>query len=174
MKIRFAGFGGQGIVLSGLITGLAGTIHGKNALQTQTYGSASRGGVCKSDVCLSSDKIYELEFDETDVLVAMSQPSLSKYGKSLSRTGVLFIDPDLVKSGEGYGTVHKIPATTIAIRDFGKKVVGNLVMLGFMTAVLEFVPKEAMEKAIASKVPKGTETLNISAFQNGFAKGKKV
>lgn len=38
-EIRFAGFGGQGLLLAGIMLGTAATIlNGKNAAQTQSYG----------------------------------------------------------------------------------------------------------------------------------------
>ena len=43
MRVRFAGFGGQGVVLCGYILGKAAMLDGLNAIHTQSYGSASRG-----------------------------------------------------------------------------------------------------------------------------------
>lgn len=73
MNVRFSGFGGQGIILAGVIYGHAATLDGKNAVQTPSYGRASRGGACKCDVIISDEQIYELEFPEPDVLIALSQ-----------------------------------------------------------------------------------------------------
>ena len=75
MKLRFAGFGGQGVVLCGFIFGKAAMFEGKNSIHTQSYGSASRGGLTKSDVAIESGEIYDLIHDEVDVLVTMSQQS---------------------------------------------------------------------------------------------------
>ena len=60
MKLRFAGFGGQGVVLCGFIFGKAAMFEGKNSIHTQSYGSASRGGLTKSDVAIESGEIYDL------------------------------------------------------------------------------------------------------------------
>jgi 2-oxoglutarate ferredoxin oxidoreductase subunit gamma len=58
IEIRFAGFGGQGIIKSGIITATAACIYsGKNAVQTQSYGPESRGGACKSEVVISEEEI---------------------------------------------------------------------------------------------------------------------
>ena len=54
MRVRFSGFGGQGVVLCGFIFGKAAMLDGKNSMQTQSYGSASRGGLTKSDVGIES------------------------------------------------------------------------------------------------------------------------
>jgi len=73
LSIRFSGFGGQGIVLAGVIYGEAAVADGLNAVQTQSYGSASRGGASKCDLIISREKIYELESSQIDVLISKSQ-----------------------------------------------------------------------------------------------------
>jgi len=49
--IRIAGFGGQGIILAGIVIGKAATLHDNlNAVQTQSYGPEARGGASKTEV----------------------------------------------------------------------------------------------------------------------------
>ena len=48
MRLRFAGFGGQGVVLCGFVIGKAAMFDGRNSFHTQSYGSASRGGSPRS------------------------------------------------------------------------------------------------------------------------------
>ena len=91
MNIRFSGFGGQGIVLSGVLLGWAAINSGKNAIQTQSYGSEARGGSCKCDVIISDTEIFELEPSELDILVSFSQPAFEKYYPGLKKDGLLFI-----------------------------------------------------------------------------------
>ena len=97
MNIIFSGFGGQGIVLSGVILGWAAVHDGKNVIQTQSYGSEARGGSCKCDVIIEDTEIFELEPDDIDILVAFSQPAFNKYFPGLRNDGTIFIDKDLVK-----------------------------------------------------------------------------
>ena len=53
-EIRIAGFGGQGIVLSGYIIGKAASIYDKGfSTLTQSYGPESRGGSCRAEVIIS-------------------------------------------------------------------------------------------------------------------------
>ena len=50
-EVRFSGFGGQGVVLSGIIIGRAAALHeGKHSVQTQSYGAEARGGAAMSEV----------------------------------------------------------------------------------------------------------------------------
>lgn len=176
--IRFAGFGGQGIVLSSYITGSAATEDGQNAIQMQAYGSESRGGECHGTVIVSKDKIYELEPTSYDVLVAMSQPSYEKFVKKLNEGGVLIYDEDLVKPVEGLGPkkmdVYSIRATDIAHKKFGRKIIANMVVLGFMNEILDLVAMKALKVTIEKNVPKGTEKLNLDAFNEGVDLGEKA
>lgn len=44
-EIRLSGFGGQGIILAGVILGRAAALYdNKEAVQTQSYGPEARGG----------------------------------------------------------------------------------------------------------------------------------
>jgi 2-oxoglutarate ferredoxin oxidoreductase subunit gamma len=178
MIIRFVGFGGQGIVLSSYIMGSAATADGKNAIQMQAYGSESRGGECHGTVIVSGDSIYELEPTSYDVLVAMSQPAYEKFVKNLNEGGVLIIDEDLVKPKAGLGpkkkSFYSIKATDIAHKKFGRKIIANMVMLGFMNKVLDLVTMKSLEETITQNVPRGTEKLNLGAFKEGINLGSKA
>ncbi len=174
MNIRFSGFGGQGIVLSGFIMGNAAINEDKNAIQNQSYGSESRGGACRSDVIISDRNINELSPPEVDVLVSMSHSAFEKYVPMLKKKGTLIIDSDLVfpedvKKFKYYG----IPATDIAYKKFGRKIIGNMVMIGYVTAITKILTKKAVKESIKSNVPKGTEDLNIKAFEEGYKLGQK-
>jgi 2-oxoglutarate ferredoxin oxidoreductase subunit gamma len=171
MIIRFAGFGGQGIVLSSFILGESAVTDGKRAIQTQAYGSESRGGECRGDVIISEGEIYELEPSRYDVLVAMTQPAYEKFVPCLRPGGTLILEKDLVVPGaevepEGI-TRHGISATDIAFKKFGRKIMANMVVLGYMNTLLSLVSQEALERTIARNVPEGTEEQNLGAMREG-------
>jgi 2-oxoglutarate ferredoxin oxidoreductase subunit gamma len=174
MRLRFCGFGGQGIVLAGYITGNAAVTDGKNAVQNQSYGSESRGGQCKSDVIVESGDIYELELDEIDVLVAMSQAAHDKYIDQLEPDGIVIIDTDLVVPRKDQDNLHSIAFTDIAYQAFNRKIMGNMVMLGYLVGATEVVSERSMRNAIESNVPKGTEEMNIKAYERGLELGRKA
>ena len=174
MRIRFCGFGGQGIVLAGYITGNAAVTDGKNAIQNQSYGSESRGGNCKSDVIVESGEIFELELDEIDVLVAMSQTAHDMYIDQLEPDGTVIIDSDLVVPKEGQKGLHAIPFTDIAYQAFNRKIMGNMVMLGYLVGATGVVSEDSMRKAIEANVPKGTEEMNTKAYIKGLELGREA
>ena len=153
MRVRFCGFGGQGIVLAGYIAGNAAVSDGKNAIQNQSYGSESRGGHCKSDVIVEDGEIFELELNEIDVLVAMSQSAHDMYIDQLEPDGIVIVDSDLVEPLEGQRNLHAVPFTDIAYQAFNRKIMGNMVMLGYLVGATGIVSEKSMRKAIGSNVP---------------------
>ncbi|UCC45458.1 MAG: 2-oxoacid:acceptor oxidoreductase family protein [Candidatus Zixiibacteriota bacterium] len=171
MIIRFVGFGGQGIVLSSYIMGQSAAFDGKNAIQNQSYGSESRGGECRGDVIISEEEIYELEPTGQDVLVAMTQPGYEKFIGSLREGGTLIVDDDLVNTVaeldppgiKKYG----IRATDIATHKLGRRIIANMIVLGYMNTLLNIVSTESLETAISDSVPKGTQELNLKALREG-------
>ena len=172
MIVRFAGFGGQGIIISSFILGQSAVRDGLQAIQNQTYGSESRGNVCSGDVIISDDTIYELEPSCYDVLVAMTQPAYEKSVPSLRPGGTLIIDNDLVepdgaREPEGI-TTYSLGVTEIAFKLFGQKIVANMVLLGYLNTRLELVSPQALAETIARNVPEGTGTLNLAAMREGI------
>jgi len=169
-EIRLTGFGGQGIILSGYIVGKAAAIHDeKQATFTQSYGPESRGGACSAQVIVSDQPISYPHLTDPAILVVMSQAAYNKYAPDLREGALLVIDEDLVETGEITDDVKllSVPATRLA-EEMGRKIVANIVMLGFFAAVTDVVSVEAMREAVRTSVPKGTEELNLRAFQKGY------
>jgi 2-oxoglutarate ferredoxin oxidoreductase subunit gamma len=176
LEIRFAGFGGQGIIRSGLILAMAASIYGnRNAVQTQSYGPESRGGSCRSEVVISEEEIDFPKVNEPDVLVVMSLEAYNTYAASVKQGGTIILDPDLIPERKNIPNVHvfEVPATKMA-EELGKTIVANVVMLGAFTSITNLIDAEAMKKSILSNIPKGTEKLNLAAFEKGYEYGKML
>ncbi|WP_461864051.1 2-oxoacid:ferredoxin oxidoreductase subunit gamma [Thermococcus sp.] len=168
MQIRFAGIGGQGVILAGVILGEAAAIEGLNVLQTQDYGSASRGGHSIADVIISKEPIYDFMVTKADVLVALAQLGYDSTKEELKEDGLLIVDTDLVKPDrEHIGA----PFTRLAEESTGLALTVNMVALGYLIAKTGVVRKESAEEAIKRRVPKGTEEINIKAFRVGYKEG---
>jgi 2-oxoglutarate ferredoxin oxidoreductase subunit gamma len=177
LEIRLSGFGGQGIVRSGEIVGKAAALYdGRYATFTQSYGPESRGGACAAQVIIADDPV-ELSYPhlvDPSILIVMSQGAYNKYVPGFRRDGLLVVDEDLVdldEAAEGLRLIG-IPATRLA-EELGRRIVANVVMLGFVAAMTDMVSPEAMKKAVLDSVPKGTEELNTRAFETGFEHGRK-
>jgi len=175
-EIRLAGFGGQGIILSGHILGKAASLfERRHAVFTQSYGPEARGGSCSADVIISEETIHYPKVGQPDVLVLMSQGALETYGESIRSHGMLILDEDLVVLGQAPKgvTIYRVPSTRMA-EEMGKKIVANIVMLGAVTALAGVVGYDAMKESVLASIPSGTEDLNISAFDKGYEYGQKV
>jgi 2-oxoglutarate ferredoxin oxidoreductase subunit gamma len=176
VEVRFAGFGGQGIIKSGIITAAGACIHGKkNAVQTQSYGPESRGGACKSEVVISEEEIDFPKVIEPDVLVVMSQHAYNDYAEDLKAGGTMILDPDMIPKEKVLkdAKVFHVPATKIA-EELGRKIAANIVMLGAFTAITGIVDKNAIKESVKENIPKGTEELNMKAFEKGYEYGKEL
>ena len=176
VEVRFAGFGGQGIIKSGIIVAAAASIHAdKNAVQTQSYGPESRGGACKSEVVISEEEIDFPKVVEPDVLVVMSQHAYNDYAEDVKSGGTVILDPGMIPREKNLKNleVYHVPATKIA-EQLGRKIVANIVMLGAFTAITELLDEKALKESIKENIPKGTEELNLAAFEKGFEYGKTV
>ena len=175
-EIKLAGFGGQGIVLAGFILGKAISIFDdNNAVLTQSYGPEARGGACSADVVTSTEDIDYPEVTIPGVVVIMSQEAYTKYGKNIRKKGLMLIDKGLVEvDGKDEGiTILGVPSTKFA-EDLGRRIVANIVMLGFLTAVTDVVSLKAMKKSLLDSVPKGTEELNMTAMMKGYDYGMEL
>lgn len=176
IEIRFSGFGGQGIIRCGLITGKALAIFdNKHATMTQSFGPEARGSACSSQLVVSGDRVLYPYITTPEILISMSQEAYEKYKPELIEDGILLVDSDLVKQKPPRGKIkiYAIPATRIA-EELGNRIIANLVMLGFFTAITKAVSSEAMKKALPGLVPDRFLDLNIKAFDKGYDYGKKV
>jgi 2-oxoglutarate ferredoxin oxidoreductase subunit gamma len=174
-EVRITGFGGQGIVLAGVILARAAAIYNETeATQTNSHGAESRGGACLSDVVLSPERIDYPMCLKPDVLVCMSPESATRYVPTMKDGGILIVDEDLVPEipAGNYSRVLKVPATRVANEDLKKRVVANVVMLGALVGIDAVVALESVKKAVLDSAPKGTEELNMEALRRGFELGE--
>ncbi len=175
-EIRLSGSGGQGLILAGKILAEAAVIYDhRNAVQTQSYGPEARGGASKAEVVISDGDIDYPKATNLDILLALTQESCTKYSRDLKEGGILIIDTKEVSTvPEGDYRLYSAPITEIAIENVGKAVVTNIVALGILTRISGVVSVEAVRKAILAKVPKGTEELNMRAFDEGLKTGEEL
>lgn len=171
IEVRLGGFGGQGIILAGYILGRAATVHaGRNAVMSQSYGPESRGGACLAEIVIADDEIAYPRVLSPDVVVMMSQQAFSKYGGDRPPRCLLIVDEDLVtldEERENGRRVLKAPATRLA-EELGRRIIANIVMLGFICGATGVVSLEVMRHAVAASVPRGTESLNLWAVETGY------
>ena len=176
-EVRLSGSGGQGLILAGIILAEAASIYeGKEAVQTQSYGPESRGGASKSEVVISSEEIDYPKVTSPDLLLAMMQEACDKYIRDVKPGAIVILDETLVESWpkDLQAKIYPLPLTMIAQEASGKTIVANIVALGAIVALSGIVSKEAVEKAVLARVPKGTKEMNKKALYAGFEAAEKL
>ncbi len=109
-----------------------------------------------------------------DILVVMSPDAYAQFVPTLKPGGVLLYEQDLITVDDRLpagARAYGVPATRLA-EELGRRLVLNIVMVGFFAGVTELVPFEAIANAVKSSVPKGTEDLNLRALKRGYDYGR--
>ena len=87
LRVRVAGFGGQGVLLLGEVLAEAGLDAGLEVSWLPSYGPEIRSGTSNCHVRLSSQTIDSPLVTAPDVLVAMNEPSLRKFDANVRPGG---------------------------------------------------------------------------------------
>ena len=169
-EVRIAGFGGQGVVLAGVLLGRAALEDGLYAVQNQSYGAEARGGAARSEVIISCAPIIYPEVTAPRIMTAMSQAALDRYLPDLRSGADLIVDSELVTSlpDEDQYAIRRGPFTEVAGNELGRAIVANMVMLGFLIAATDVVGRDSLRRAVSGGVPPGTEELNLKALERGM------
>jgi len=174
--IRFSGYGGQGVIRMGLIIGKALSLYdNKYATMTQSFGPEARGSACSSQLVVSEDRVLYPYIITPEVLISMSQEAYDNYEPELKDNSIMIIDNDLVKlrPSKSKIKIYSVPATRLA-EELGNRIIANLVMIGFFTAITKIASQDSIKKALPGLVPERFLNLNIKAFDKGFEHGLKV
>jgi len=172
-EIRVAGFGGQGVILSAMVIGKAACIFQDGyATLTQSFGPEARGSACSAQVIISDKPVLYPYLTRPDILIVMSQEAYTRFAPELKPQGLLLVEEDLVRlTGMPPGIrTFGVPATRLA-EELGKRMVLNIVMVGFFAAVAGLLAPEALRKAVADSVPAAFKDLNLRAFDKGYEYG---
>jgi 2-oxoglutarate ferredoxin oxidoreductase subunit gamma len=177
-EIKIGGFGGQGVILTGLIIGKAAALfNNMHSTFTQAFGPEARGSACSAQVIISPERILYPYVVHPDVLVVMSQEAATKFIPEMRNDGksLLLYEEDLVKLDkiDVKAKALGIPATRFA-EELGRKLVLNIVMVGFFAAVTKLLDIDAVREAVKASVPRGTEGLNLGAFEKGYNFGMQL
>ncbi|MCX7824290.1 MAG: 2-oxoacid:acceptor oxidoreductase family protein [Verrucomicrobiae bacterium] len=176
-EIRIGGLGGQGVILCGLIIGKAASIYdGKHATLIQAFGPEARGSACSAQVIVSDEPIGYPYVKQPDVLVLMSPDAATQFTPQLKPGGLVLYESELIPKlpvlpagARAFG----IPATRLA-EEMGRRLVLNIVMVGFFAGVSGLLGYESVEKAVLDSVPKGTQDLNLRALRRGYDFGREL
>ena len=171
-EIIFTGFGGQGIILMGVIIArMMEQIPELQVAQAQSYGPASRGGACRTDVVISDTQINYPKSSRPDLMVFMSEEALKRLlGEADPARTLIVYDNTLIRwIPPPYTKCYPVPATKYAEEELKNRMVGNIFMLGAVIELINPGSFEVLKQVVRKSVPKKSEEVNIKALDAGHA-----
>jgi len=175
-SIIIAGFGGQGILSAGKMAAEAALTEGREVSWFPSYGPEMRGGTANCSVVISDEPIGSPVINDTDVLIALNQPSLEKFERQVKPGGIIIIDSSLVKVLPTRKDVRFIPIESSDIaNELGNMAFATIVLLGCLSAATGCFRRDSFETALHEVLPERHHSKipgNLEAFDRGAAFAK--
>ena len=173
-QVRLSGFGGQGVVLAGLLLGHAGVMEWRYVSGSNSYGAEARGSGCKSEIVFSDGPIDFPHLTTADILVAMSQGAYDIYCQDVKEAGLILYDQGLLTPKVELKVKQQgVPATEIAVKKLKNKQVANIIFLGALIEITKIVSQKSVQKAISLHMSETFRVLNFKALQTGIELGRR-
>ena len=175
-RLVFSGSGGQGVITAAILLGEAAVIHeGINAVQSQSYGAAARGGATRSDIILADEAIDFPVVTEPNIVVCLTQEAYASFAPEIKPGGLLLSDPRFVQTARKVDARQvELPMYETVMREIGKPVVFNICVLGALIGLADLVRTDSVLKALRNRVPADLIEINTRAFQLGFDLGRPL
>jgi 2-oxoglutarate ferredoxin oxidoreductase subunit gamma len=175
-EIIFAGFGGQGIILSGMIVCLAAMQEGRQVSHIPSYGAEMRGGTANCSVVVSDREIASPMVPHPSICVAMNKPSLVKFEPRLRPDALLIYNSSLVDAEPQRQDLRAFAVAANGIaEEEGSARAANMVTLGLLAKLKpEVASLEALigslDRAVSSR-NRALNDVNIRCLRRGYALG---
>lgn len=171
-EIICAGFGGQGVLTIGKFLAQVGMNEGRNVSWLPSYGPEMRGGTANVMTVVADTPVASPIVSYPDILVALNQPSLDKFGASVRKGGLVIINTDMCPHGTKRDDVNILsaPMSTIA-NEIGSSLVLNMISLGMIIGKTGIVKYESLEAYLTEYMGKKNPDLlelNLKAIKKGM------
>lgn len=173
-RIVFSGSGGQGVITAAIILAKAAAIfEGKNAIQSQSYGAAARGGATRTDIVIADSEINFPKVIQPNILVSLTQESYNKFSPIIRPGGLLLVDSRYVTIGKKVDAKHRVlPMFDTVLKEIGKPIVFNICMLGALIGITKLIKPESILKVLETTIPKDFMEMNKKALEIGIKMGE--
>lgn len=173
-RVVLSGFGGQGILSSGLLLAEMGVLSNYYVTYFPSYGAEMRGGTANCHVIISDKPISSPIITQIDTLIAMNKPSIIKFYNIIKENGLIITN---VLKEEISNTINSIDiisyqAEKIALEQVGITKVTNIILLGVYLKKTKLISIDNAKKVIYEKfIVKGKEIVdsNIKALEIGYS-----
>jgi 2-oxoglutarate ferredoxin oxidoreductase subunit gamma len=172
LKIMIAGFGGQGIILTGKILAYCAMKEGKEVTSFASYGAEMRGGTCSSAVVISDTPISSPVIDTPDIALILNQPSKNKFEKKIIKNGRMILNVSMIS--EGPKREDLVPCNVDASKlaeKAGSIKATNMVMLGALVKATGVIKLKTLLDSIPEMISARNQSMigtNIKAIQSGY------
>jgi 2-oxoisovalerate ferredoxin oxidoreductase beta subunit len=172
LRIRVAGFGGQGVLLAGEVLAEAGLDAGLEVSWLPSYGPEMRSGTSNCHIRLSHEPADSPLVTSPNMLLAMNEPSLKKFVATVQPGGWILYNGDAIPDDCKRDDVHALafPFTQIADK-LGEPRVANMVLLGTLLEITGVLPQACVDRALRRLV-RQVQWLEID--QRALARGRKL
>ena len=174
-EIIIAGFGGQGVLSMGKILAYSGLMDDKEVTWFPSYGPEQRGGTANVTVILSDEKISSPILDSYDIVIALNQQSLDKFGGKVKPGGILIYDTNGIHKAPARDDVKVYPINPLEITmELGNPKAYNMVVMGALLEVMPYkIPMENVVRGLRSSLPERYHNL-IPLNEEAIEKGRQL
>lgn len=148
-SIIIAGFGGQGVLLGGIVLANAFMMNDKKVTWYPCYGAEMRGGAVNCEVVVSDDEVTSVHKKECDFLIALNDLSFNKFISRVKKGGTVIANESMIKKIQPREDINYIfeKISDIA-KNVGSIKATNMVSLGILSTVCKFANLQALEKGL--------------------------
>jgi len=174
-RMVFSGSGGQGVITASIILAEAAVLYENlNAVQSQSYGAAARGGATRADVIISESIIDYPKVIQPNLLVCLTQEAYTKFYPVIRPGGLLITDTRYVKTQKKVDAQQReLPMFQNVMDKIGKPIVFNICMLGAVLEMVDLINSESIMKVLETRIPADFIDLNRRALDLGLALGRE-
>ncbi len=162
-EVLMAGTGGQGLIFVASFLAEAGILAGNNAVQTQTYGIAQRGGFVSAEVLLDAGEILFQQVTKPGVILALHDVVGTRY----DNLDVPIVYDSSIMHTRDKTNWYGIPCQQIAT-DLRVPRAANLVALGAAMALYPALSFDDLCQQAFKKMKEDVANLNIEAMRQGM------
>lgn len=168
-EVILAGSGGQGLVLSAILLAEAAILDGRNVVQTQSYGIASRGGLSLAEVIIDRDEIIFQQVRSPDCVLALTEETARKYD-AWAANGVPMVYDSTLAAARNGEHCHGYPFTRVAA-DMGHPGSVNILALGALVARSPVVSVDSLREAVRRRFGGAAAQINLQVLAAGALLG---
>lgn len=171
-QVLIAGFGGQGILSTGMLLAHAGMLEDKQVAWIPSYGPEMRGGTANCGITIADEEISSPLVTEPTTLIVMNRPSLEKFENEVVPGGRILINSSLVDCDVKRQDVlvMKIPANEMA-EEIGNPRVANNIILGALIRLTNVVTIDSVVESLKAVLPPRRHNMipaNREALERGY------